>query len=217
MKTRHMWLIFSGVGLVGLAALLRPNSNEMIPASKDTTRLRVDCDYGPAPIGESRNPLRPRKERQSEPKPWRAHAEAIARYSEETKENLNFYDSDHGMSYKRQGFLNYYELMREALQGDQDSLASIFDSPPTDGAASEGFSVDVTCLIEQLGDSYFAHQLSKQPPKVQRRIIRSLWRGDFDKIAEGYVPYVGEQLCPHTGQLATKINDAEQAVAPNGP
>ena len=206
MKTQYLWPIFAGIGLLGLAVLLRPNSNEAIPAINETAHHRVGNTDGLVPKGGSRDSLRPREERQSGPKAWRVHPDVIARYSEETKEKLNFYDSDHGMSYKRQGFLNYYELMRQALQGDQDSLASIFDSPPTDGAASEGFSVDVTCLIEQLGDSYFAHHLSKQSPKVQRRIISLLWRGEFDKIAEGYVPSVGDQLCPYTGHLATKTN-----------
>jgi hypothetical protein len=213
MKIRQLFTFAAGLALIATAILFWPRSVDKTPSLASADRSTTASPVDSATVEESQAIRRPRRERSQEPSPWKASPDVIALYSRLAEEGNPH--SDLSIFYEREGFLNYYGLMRDALRGDQAALAGIFDSPLTDGSASESFSIGVAKLLEELGDRYFAYQLSKQNPEIQRRIINAIWRGKFNEIANGEVPTLGNQTCPATGQLAQKIkkqNKAEMAT-----
>ena len=142
-----------------------------------------------------------RRERPAEPQPRPPDAEILQQYSAE-EEDAFYRDSDLGQFYQRQGFLNFFGRMRGALTGNPADLAAIFDSPLADGTAAEGFDVMTGELLEQLGDRYFAHQLAKQPPEVQQRILKAIWgRDGFQGDRIDGIPLAGDKHYPFTGRL----------------
>ena len=170
-------------------------------SSAGNRALKTSSPSAAAAPGVGIDPKKTRRNRPAGPLPRAPDAWILEQYSAEA-EAAFYRDSDLGQSYQRQDFLNFFGLMRGALEGSAADLEAIFRSPPTDGAASEGFGVMMAELIGQLGDRYFAHHLGKQPVEVQRRILRAIWGplGIQGTRVDG-IPLVGDNHYPFTGRL----------------
>jgi hypothetical protein len=211
MLVKRVGLIVTMLMLVGLVVVIWPGGGHFGDGTgKGGEEGRQDLsDAGVEVNDHDTAGGRVRRDRSDEPKPWRADPAVIAMYAEADRKDAA--NSELEIFFRSQGITNYLDLMADALSGDAEALHGVFALPATDGAASESFAIGLQRLLEQLGDRYFAHHLGRQDPKVQRRIIKMIWRDVFDQIAAGQVPVLGNQTCEATGRLAVRLREAEQA------
>ena len=83
---------------------------------------------------------------------------------------------DLAFCYKEAGLMGFYDEIRGALRGSEESLAEIFT---TYLAEPEAYGGVINRLIENLGDDIFVEQIKKQSEETQFIILGQIWSEAF--------------------------------------
>lgn len=129
------------------------------------------------------------------------------RFPEERDIEFNNGPSDLAQSYKAKGLVDFFGQMRNALRGNEDSLAEIFTIYR---AEPESYGIFINILIENLGDDFFFEQIRKQPESTQSMVLGQIWqviyRRPLDYQSDGSIPVADSgRYYPKTGELFLKL------------
>ena len=137
------------------------------------------------------------------------------RFSAEQEAAFYAYQDGMSLSYTERGLMDFYGQMRNALRGDEDSVAEIFTTYRV--GEDEGYGVFINILIENLGDDFFFRQIQKQPESIQYEILGHIWqtisRFPLNYQSDGSIPVAdgvpSGLYYPKTGELFLKLLDKE--------
>ena len=130
------------------------------------------------------------------------------RFSEEHEAAFYAYQDGMSLSYTERGLMDFYGQMRNALRGDEDSVAEIFTTYRV--GEDESYGVFINILIENLGDDFFFRQIQRQPESTQSMILGQIWqkidRFPLDYQSDGSIPVADSGwYYPKTGELFLKL------------
>ena len=132
-------------------------------------------------------------------------------FSEERDIEFNNGPGDLSQSYKEKGLMDFCGQMRNALRGNEDSLAAIFT---TYRAEPEAYGHFINILIENLGDDFFLQQVQRQPESIQYAMLGQIWqrinRFPLDYKSDGGVPDADSgRYYPRCGELFVELLSKE--------
>ena len=127
--------------------------------------------------------------------------------------DIEFINSPGDLSqyYKKKGLTDFCGEIRNALRGNEDSLAEIFT---TYMAEPESYGHFINILIENLGDDFFFQQIQKQPESTQNLILGQVWqvinRSPLSYQSDGSIPVADSGIYyPKCGELFLRLLEEE--------